>query len=206
MFTIFVYRNVTFRLLSSSRKSFLFLSLERAQIRQTTGQFLSFLLSQSHLRNIFLHILTKTACGLLHHNQSGFRENHSCHTALTSLADQWLSSINDNTFCGPFLWTMICSFKSWQCIDCLRRRLRHFWYTERKLCMWMHPHPMYDLSNMEFTKVLFLDYYSFQFTSMTSLYISKHVVNFSQMTQQSTAVTLISESYRSHYKRVFAVY
>ena len=85
--------------------------------------------------NIFLHILTKTACGLLHHNQSGFRENHSCHTALTSLADQWFSSINDNTFCGAFLWTMICSFKNWQCIDCLRRRLRHFLHTESKLCM-----------------------------------------------------------------------
>ena len=37
---------------------------------------------------------------LLHPNQSGFRENHSCHTALTSLVDQWLSSINDNKFCG----------------------------------------------------------------------------------------------------------
>ena len=37
---------------------------------------------------------------LLHPNQSWFRENHSCNTALTSLVDQWLSSINDNKFCG----------------------------------------------------------------------------------------------------------
>ena len=44
-------RTVAFRLLSSRPKSFLFLSLERAQIRQTIGQFLSCQLSQSHLRN-----------------------------------------------------------------------------------------------------------------------------------------------------------
>ena len=50
-FTIFVYRNVTFRLLSGRPKSFLFLSLERVQIRQTVGQFLSCQLSQSLLRN-----------------------------------------------------------------------------------------------------------------------------------------------------------
>ena len=31
---------------------------------------------------------------------SGFRENHPCHIPLTSLVDPWLSSINDNKFCG----------------------------------------------------------------------------------------------------------
>ena len=63
-----------------------------------------------------------------------------------------------------------------------------------------------DLSNVEFPKVLLLDHYSFPFTSVASLYSSKHVVNFSQMIQQSTAVTLISESSQSHYRRMSTVY
>ena len=33
---------------------------------------------------------------LLRKNQSGFRLNHSCHTALTELTDIWLSEINLN--------------------------------------------------------------------------------------------------------------
>ena len=70
----------------------------------------------------------------------------------------------------------------------------------------MHPHPMFDLSNMEFPKVLFLDHYSFPFTSMTSVYSSKHVANFSQLPQQSTAVTLISESCRNHYRSVNSLF
>ena len=37
---------------------------------------------------------------LLHPNQSGFRHKHSCHTALISLVDNWLTNINDNKFCG----------------------------------------------------------------------------------------------------------
>jgi hypothetical protein len=43
------------------------------------------------------HFLTND---LLHTNQSGFRPNHSCHTALTELVDTWLSEINSNKLCG----------------------------------------------------------------------------------------------------------
>ena len=43
------------------------------------------------------HFLTND---LLHENQSGFRPNHSCHTALTELIDTWLSDINLNKLCG----------------------------------------------------------------------------------------------------------
>ena len=184
-------------------------------------------LSKPFEKHINKHILAHfNKNKLFHPNQSEFREHHSCHTALTSLADQWLSSINDNTFCGALFLTLligcalfvdfaniISSLENWQCMDCLRghlsKCLRHFLQIESKLCMSMHPHPLYDFSNMEFPKVLFLDHYLTLFhlhQSMTSLYSSRHVENFSQMTQQSTAVTLISESYRSHYKRVFAVY
>ena len=37
---------------------------------------------------------------LLHPNQSGFRENHSCQTALTHLVDHWLHNISNNKFNG----------------------------------------------------------------------------------------------------------
>ena len=36
---------------------------------------------------------------LLHKNQSGFRLNHLCHTALAELTDTWLSEINLNKLC-----------------------------------------------------------------------------------------------------------
>jgi len=37
---------------------------------------------------------------LLHEDQSGFRKNYSCHTALTQLTDSLLHNINDNKFTG----------------------------------------------------------------------------------------------------------
>ena len=43
------------------------------------------------------HFLTNE---LLHKTQSGFRPNHSFHTALTELIDAWLSGINLNKICG----------------------------------------------------------------------------------------------------------
>ena len=39
---------------------------------------------------------------LLHPNQSGFRENHSCQTALIHLVDHWLHNIHNNKFNGVF--------------------------------------------------------------------------------------------------------
>ena len=37
---------------------------------------------------------------LLHPNQSGFRPRHSCHTALSRLADMWLNNINNSRLTG----------------------------------------------------------------------------------------------------------
>ena len=51
-----------------------------------------------------------------------------------------------------------------------------------------------------------LGHLSFQLTSVTSPSSSKHIVNFLSMTQQSTAVTLISKSYWSHYRRTSTIY
>ena len=48
-------------------------------------------------KNLMLHILNNN---LLHPNQSGFRKNHSCHTALTNLVEEWLLNINNNKFTG----------------------------------------------------------------------------------------------------------
>ena len=45
----------------------------------------------------------------------------------------------------------------------------------------MYLHPMNDLSDMEFPKVLFLDHYSSPFTSVTSIYLSKQEGNSSKM-------------------------
>jgi len=37
---------------------------------------------------------------LLHSQQSGFRKNHNCETALTSIIDNWITAINDNKTVG----------------------------------------------------------------------------------------------------------
>ena len=37
---------------------------------------------------------------LLYENQSGFRADHSCETALTSIVDRWIHSINEHNFIG----------------------------------------------------------------------------------------------------------
>ena len=41
-----------------------------------------------------------TAYKLFHPNQSGFRVNHSCHTALTNLIEQWQLNINNDILTG----------------------------------------------------------------------------------------------------------
>ena len=67
--------------------------LERAQVCQTMGQ-LS-VLSKPFEKYINKHVLAHfNKNNLLHPDQSGFRENHLCHTTLTTLVDQWLSSID----------------------------------------------------------------------------------------------------------------
>lgn len=48
-------------------------------------------------KHIILHI---DKYDLLHSSQSGFRGNHSCHTALINLVDHWLSNINNNMLTG----------------------------------------------------------------------------------------------------------
>ena len=37
---------------------------------------------------------------LIHNKQSGFRQNHSCYTALTRLVDSWLKDVDSGKFIG----------------------------------------------------------------------------------------------------------
>ena len=58
-------------------------------------------LSKPVERHINEHIMNHFHINdLLHKNQSGFRPNHSCHTALTGLIDTLLSETNINKLCG----------------------------------------------------------------------------------------------------------
>ena len=53
---------------------------------------------EKHLqRNLQSHFMTYN---LFHPNQSGFMKNHSCHTALTNLVEQWHANINNNLLTG----------------------------------------------------------------------------------------------------------
>ena len=47
---------------------------------------------------------------LIYHNQSGFRKNHSCQTALTKLVDHWLAQMNENNTVGVVLLDLTKAF------------------------------------------------------------------------------------------------
>ena len=47
---------------------------------------------------------------LIYHHQSGFRKQHSCQTALTSLVDNWLTAINENKIVGTILLDLTKAF------------------------------------------------------------------------------------------------
>ena len=59
------------------------------------------LLSRPLEKHIHKHVLKHLNDNrLLHPNQSGFRENHPCQTALIHLVDHWLHNINSNKVNG----------------------------------------------------------------------------------------------------------
>ena len=59
------------------------------------------ILSKPLEKHIHKHMYTHlNEQDLLHQFQSGFRPNHSCHTALTRLIDSWLTSINKKQLIG----------------------------------------------------------------------------------------------------------
>ena len=54
---------------------------------------------------------------LFYQKQSGFKPNHSCHTALTELIDTWLSEISINKLCGALFTDFA---KAFDVINCNR--------------------------------------------------------------------------------------
>ena len=53
---------------------------------------------ERHISNQLQHFFKTT--NILHETQSGFREQHSCHTALTRLIDTWLKEIDNGKYVG----------------------------------------------------------------------------------------------------------
>ena len=53
---------------------------------------------ERHIHKYLLNFLTEH--NLLCQSQSGFRPQHSCHTALAKLCDNWLSAINNSEVVG----------------------------------------------------------------------------------------------------------
>ena len=59
------------------------------------------LLSKPLEKHMLKHISSHVSkYDLIHPNQSGFRQNYSCHSTLTNLVDQWLLNINKNELTG----------------------------------------------------------------------------------------------------------
>lgn len=71
---------------------------------------------------------------LLHPNQSGFRQNRSCHTALTNLVDQWLMNIDDNKFTGILFVDFAKAFDVLD-HDLLLRKLTVYYFSEPVLSL-----------------------------------------------------------------------
>ena len=53
---------------------------------------------EKHIQKHVTHFIERKS--LLFQYQSGFRQNHSCHTALIRLCDKWLTAINNNNISG----------------------------------------------------------------------------------------------------------
>ena len=53
---------------------------------------------ERHLTNQIKHFLQET--DIIHKLQSGFREKHSSHTALTRIIDDWIDAIDNGKYVG----------------------------------------------------------------------------------------------------------
>lgn len=80
-------------------------------------------LLEKHVHDALMAFLTKFQ--LLHKNQSGFRPNHSCETALIGMVCKWLESINKGSLVGA---VMIDFKKAFDLVDhsLLLKKLKHY--------------------------------------------------------------------------------
>ena len=80
-------------------------------------------LLEKHIHDSLMTFLVKL--NLLHKNQSGFRPNHSCETALIGMVSKWLESIN----IGSLIGTVMIDFKkAFDLVDhsVLLKKLKHY--------------------------------------------------------------------------------
>ena len=87
-------------------------------------------LLEKHIHDSLMAFLTQFQ--LLHKNQSGFRPNHSCETALIGMVCKWLDSINRGSLIGT---VMIDFKKAFDLVDhsLLLKKLKHYKLSENTL-------------------------------------------------------------------------
>ena len=95
-------------------------------INRITAQFLFYppsLFFENHVNSPIMRYLNKRK--LIHDCQSGFRQKHSCNTALVKLIDKWMASIDN----GDIIGTLFIDFrKAFDMVDhsLLMKKLAHY--------------------------------------------------------------------------------